>query len=104
MLNDRGLTENEQIALLSGAVESLQEVAGTINKQATSIGARLQAMDSLRTSVDNIHFAAKSEADSTQEADIVMVATELARTQTLYEMTLAVSSRLLSMSLLDFLR
>ena len=104
MLNERGLSENEQIALLSAAVQSLQEVAGGVNQQATSVGARLQAMDSLRASVDNIHFAAKSEADSTQEADIVLIATELARTQTLYQMTLAASSRLLSMSLLDFLR
>ena len=104
MLNDRGLTDSEQTALLSAAVQSLQEVSGSVNQQATSIGARLQAMDSLKASVDNIHFAAKSEADSTQEADILLVATELARTQTLYEMTLAASSRLLSMSLLDFLR
>ena len=48
-------------------------------------------------------FEAK-RTQTTQEADIVMVATELSRTQTLYEMTLAASSRLLSMSLLDFLR
>jgi len=104
MLNERGLSEDEQLSLLGGAVQSLQEVTDGISRQSAAVGARLQAMDSLKASLDEIHFAAKTEADATQEADIVTVATELARAQTLYEMTLAVSSRLLSMSLLDFLR
>ena len=38
-----------------------------------------------------------------ENVDILQVATDLARTQTLYEMTLAVSAKLLSMSLLQFL-
>ena len=104
MLNTRGLPQSEQISLLNGAVQSLKEVTAGMSQQGASIGARLQAMDALKTSLDGIHFATMSEADSTQEADIVTVATELARAQTLYEMTLAASSRLLSMSLLDFLR
>ncbi|MBL7133820.1 MAG: flagellar hook-associated protein FlgL [Phycisphaerae bacterium] len=104
MANDRGLTENDQIDLLLGATQSLEEVSDGIRQSATSVGARLQAMDSLRASLDDIRFATKTEADSTQEADIIAVATELSRTQTLYEMTLAASAKLLSMSLLDFLR
>ncbi len=104
MANTRGLSDSEQMTLLLGATESLDEVHNGIAHASTATGAKLQAMDSLKTSLDEVHFATKTEADSTQEADIVMVATELSRTQTLYEMTLAASSKLLSMSLLDFLR
>ena len=104
MLNTRRMDENEQIALLNDSAQSLDEVTSRVTQQLTSVGARLQAMDSLKTSLDDIHFATMLEANSTQEADIVLVATELSRTQTLYEMTLVTASRLLSMSLLDFMK
>jgi len=104
MANDRALPDDEQIDLLLGAAQSLEEVSDGIRRTTTAVGAKLQAMDSLRASLDNIRFTTKTEADSTQEADIISAATELSRTQTLYEMTLAASSKLLSLSLLDFLR
>jgi len=104
MTNRLSLTENEQMALLRGASQSLAEVSGGVRQAATSVGARLQAMDSLKASLDDIRFTTKTTADASQEADIIAVATELSRTQTLYEMTLAASAKLLSISLLDFLR
>lgn len=103
MTNKRNFTEQAQLSLLSSASGALNEVSAHIRQNATAVGARLQAMDSLRTSLDNIQFAAKSEADSVQQADILQVATELARVQSFYQMTLATSSKLLTMSLLDYI-
>ena len=52
-------------------------------------------------SAEEAHTA--PQARLLEEADIVQVATDLARTQTLYEMTLTTAGKLLSLSLLDFI-
>jgi len=103
MLDTRDLTEAEQSALLSRSIDSLRGAADAVRNSATVVGSRLQAMDSLRTSLDNIQFTTDSEADALESADIVQIAVDLARTQTLYEMTLASTAKLLSLSLLDYL-
>ena len=81
----------------------MDEVHSQVLQNATSVGARLNAMDSLRASLDNIRSTTDSEADGIEQADILEIATEIARVQTFYEMTLATSSRLLTMSLLDYI-
>ena len=103
LLNTRNFTETQQASLLSRSVTSLREAANAVRGSATVAGSRLQAMDSLRTSLDGIQFTVDSEADTLENADIVQIAVDLARTQTLYEMTLASTSKLLSLSLLDYI-
>jgi len=103
MVNERAFSDDDQTRLLLQSVDSVREVASNIRSNAASVGARLQAMDSLRTSLDNSLFATESEADMLQDVDIVQLSAELARTQTFYQMTLQTASKLLSMSLLDFI-
>ena len=103
MSNTRGLGETEQTRLLDRSIASLREVSDVVRRSATVAGSRLQAMDSLRSGLDEIQFATDSEADSLENADITQIAVDLARTQTLYEMTLASTSKLLSLSLLDYI-
>jgi flagellar hook-associated protein 3 FlgL len=103
MSNERDFSDQRQMELLQQAEGALDEVSGVVRSSATIAGARLQAMDSLRNSLDDIQFAIDSEADALEETDIVEVAMELAETQTYYEMTLTVASKLLTMSLLDFI-
>ena len=101
--NDRGLTVGEQSELLTTAHDSLDEVMSGIRQQLTAVGARLNAMDNLRNSLEDISVVAQTEAASLQNADIIQLTVDLARTQNLYAMTLASSARLLSLSLLDFI-
>ena len=104
MMNSRQLPEDQQVQLLGESLKSLEEVDAGVNRYLTTIGGRLQAMDGLKKSLGDLKSYADDQTALLQDADIVQVATQLARTQTLYEMTLATSSRLLSLSLLDFIK
>ena len=101
--NDRGLSESDQKDLLRNSIEAVREVIGCVTRGMTSLGARLEALDSLNTSLENIKASADDQAGMLENADLVEVAAGLARTQTLYEMTLATTARLMSLSLLDYL-
>jgi flagellar hook-associated protein 3 len=104
LLNEGGLfSEQKQVELLGKALDSVQEVLEGITQEMTSIGARIQAMDSLGASLDDLKYSAETGKALLQDADIVQVATDLANQQTYYQMTLQSSARLLSLSLLDFI-
>jgi len=101
--NDRALTDSEQAALIRELAVAAEELHGTISQSMTSVGARLAAVDNLDKSLEDIQATAEAQADSLQEADVVQVATELARAQAFYEMTLATASKVLTTSLLDYI-
>ena len=101
--NDHGLPEPQQVELLHGATESLEEMIAGITQTRTGVGGRMQAMDSLGERLQDFEVTLSDQAAVLENADIVDVATQLARVQTFYEMTLATASKLLSLSLLDFI-
>ncbi|MCK4625573.1 MAG: flagellar hook-associated protein FlgL [Phycisphaerae bacterium] len=103
LLNDRGLSDAEQSELLSEAIESLNEVMSGLTDSLVVVGGRLQAMDTLKATLVNIKGGLDTQKSLLQDADIVELAAELARTQTFYELTLAATARVLSLSLLDYL-
>jgi len=101
--NTRYMTYQEQTDLLAKAVGSLDDVSKVLTLGLTALGGRFQAMAALKESVTAIRNRASDQADELEQVDIVAVATELARVQVLYEMTLAVSAKLMSTSLLDYI-
>ena len=103
LLNERNLPRAEQMALVSNALESVKEVMVGVTQGMTSLGAQLEALDTLDTSMANIQASASDQAGALENADLVQVAADLARTQMLYQMTLATTSKLLTVSLLDYI-
>lgn len=103
LLNTRGLSEGRQTQLLTESIGALQEATTQLARAETSVGGQVGAMASLGTLLEDLQTFSADQAARLENADIVQVATELAQRQTLYEMTLAVSARLLRMSLLDYL-
>jgi flagellar hook-associated protein 3 FlgL len=103
LCNVGDLSHQEQSDVLGDAMESLEDLMSGLTQHLTSVGARVQALTTLEASLETLKFNSETEADKIQNADIVEVATELANTQTFYEMILASSSKLLSLSLLDYL-
>jgi len=101
--NDRRLSEGQQRELLRDSSAAMREVVARVTQGMTSLGARLEAVGTLNTSLENIKASADNQAGALENADIAEVATDLARTQTLYEMTLASTARLMGLSLLDYL-
>lgn len=102
--NTQGLDSGQQQEVLLQAGTALSTVSENLTQRLAAVGARLQALDSMTQNVQTNRNSAGDQAAMLQDADIVDVATQLARSQNLYEMTLATASRLLSLSLLDFIR
>ncbi|HUS47774.1 MAG TPA: flagellar hook-associated protein FlgL [Phycisphaerae bacterium] len=103
MNNERSLTESQQVSLLSQAMDSVKEVQAVVTRQMTVLGGKLQAMDSLRATLEDAKATADQQAGSLQNADLTLVAIELARTQNLYDLTLAAAAQLLRLNLLDYI-
>ena len=103
MLNEGDMPESRQLELLGEAGESLKEVMGGVTQNMTAVGSRLQALDSLNASLDNFLYNANAESAALGDVDVAQLAVDLARSQTYYQMTLMSVSKLLSLSLLDFL-
>jgi len=104
MLNTRGLSTEEQTNHLTRAGESLGEISNTFRQRITIVGGRLGGLDQLSKTIETLSYNNTSQASSLQEADIVELATELARSQTLYQASLQVAGKALSLSLMDYIK
>lgn len=102
--NTKGQDSSRQQEVLSQVGTALSTVTDNLTERLAAVGSRLQALDTMTTNVQTIRDNADDQAALLQDADVVDVATKLARSQNLYEMTLATASKLLSLSLLDFIR
>jgi len=100
--NERGLPEEQLHQIRNDVLGALEEVRSKLVQESVSIGSRIGFMDNVRTSVENLKFSAEDEAAMLAEADITQIAIDLSQRQLLYEMSLAVAGRLMSMSLLDY--
>jgi flagellar hook-associated protein 3 FlgL len=103
LINRAGYDNDTQVELTGHALDDVREVYAVITQAMTSVGGRVQALDALRTSLEGIQASADDQAAQLQDADVIQLALDLARTQTLYQATLATSAKLLSLSLLDFI-
>jgi flagellar hook-associated protein 3 len=103
LTNERDLSDARQAELLSGTLASLDEVAAGVSEHTTAVGARIQAVDSLRQTLEDLRLNLDARRGQVQEADIVQIATELARAQTFYEMLLTATAKVLNLSLLNYL-
>jgi len=102
--NTKGLDSSRQQELLRQATTSLTTVTDNITQKLAAIGSRIQALDSMTQTLQAHRNSASDQADTLQNSDVVSVATDLARCQSLYQMTLASAAKLLSLSLLDFIQ
>lgn len=103
LLNERELSTAEQLELVKAAALSVDEVMAGVTQSMTFMGGRLEALDTLEGSLEAVRANADDQAATLENADIVQLAADLARMETLYEMTLATASKLLNMTLLDYL-
>ncbi len=101
--NNRGMSEEDQIRVLEESLNSLDEVMNRVTCSITALGSRLSGLDSLKERLETLQDSVSDQASVLESADITEVTTGLAMAQTLYEMSLQVTSKILSMSLLDFI-
>lgn len=102
--NTHNLETPEQLDILAETLGSMQEVQSGVHKQMTTVGARLQALDNLKANMEEISSNSEDEVSSLQDADVIQLAIDITRYQTLYQMTLQTASKLLNLSLLDYVK
>jgi flagellin-like hook-associated protein FlgL len=102
--NDASLTESQLNKVLLQTIGWITEVNELVVDAEVSVGSQTAFLDSLKDRLGNIQANAQDESSLLDQADIAQVAIDLSRRQTLYEMSLSVVGKLLSLSLLDYLK
>ena len=98
--DERGL---QLQTLRDNALESLDEINSLLVRTSVSIGSKIGFLNNLKSNLEDIKFDTEDETTRLEEADIAQIAIELSRHDVLYQMSLAVAARMMSMSLLDFI-
>ena len=101
--NDRGLSNDQLSDLFMNIPNALNEIMSLLIQGQASFGAKIGFLDNLKNSLTSLKYNAEDEVTRIQEADIAQIAIDLSRHEVLYEMSLSMASRLLSVSLLDFI-
>ncbi len=101
--NAKGLSDAQVREQLDNLPSSLEETNNLMVQAQVSIGSKIGFLDDLKYSLRDIKYNTEDEATRLQEADIAQIAIDLSRREVLYQMSLAVAAKLMSMSLLDFI-
>jgi len=102
--NQRGLSDGKVAELINSSIESLEEVRNLLVERQVSMGAKIGFLDNLKDTLEEIKFDTEDEATTLQQADITQIAIDISRREVLYQVSLSVAAKLMSMSLLDFIR
>jgi flagellin-like hook-associated protein FlgL len=102
--NTRSLSDSQLKSARDSLTASLDEAKELLTGKLTTIGSQIGFSEDLKGSIINMQFDTEDQISSLQEADIAQIAIDISRRQVLYEMSLSMAARLMSMSLLDFIR
>jgi len=101
--NEKGLSDAQVREQLNHLPSLFEETNNVLVQTKVSIGSKIGFLDDLKDSLKDIKYNTEDEVTRLQEADIAQVAIDLSRREVLYQMSLAVAAKLMSMSLLDFI-
>ena len=101
--NEKGLSDAQVREQLNHLPSLFEETNNVLVQAEVSIGSKIGFLDDLKYSLKDIKYNTEDEVTRLQEADIAQVAIDLSRREVLYQMSLAVAAKLMSMSLLDFI-
>jgi flagellar hook-associated protein 3 FlgL len=102
--NPRGLDEQVLIADVTACVASVEEVRNQLVQANIRTGSEIGFLNTLKQNLENVQFDTQDQTARLQQADVAQISIDLAREQTLYQMSLAVAARLMTTSLLDFIQ
>ena len=101
--NEKGLTDAQVKELINNSLNSLEEISNLLVQTEVSVGSKIGFLDSLEDSLTDLKYNTEDELTRLTEADIAQVAIDLSRREVLYQMSLSVAAKLMSMSLLDYI-
>jgi flagellar hook-associated protein 3 FlgL len=95
---------DEQLADFRGVItQSLDEINGQLTNKQTLIGSKIGFIEDLKESLENVKLNTEDQTTAIEQADIAQIAIELSMREILYQMSLSVTGKLMSVSLLDFI-
>jgi flagellar hook-associated protein 3 FlgL len=101
--NTHDLSESQQIDLIDDSAENLTELTNLLAQKQVDLGARMGFLENHVDHLEAIKYNVVEEKSSVEEADIAQIAIDLSRHEVLYQMSLQITSKLMSTSLLDFI-
>ena len=69
-----------------------------------ALGSKIGFLDNLKDNIEAVKFNAEDDATRLEQADIAQIAVDFSRREVLYQMSLSIAAKLISMSLLNFIR
>lgn len=102
--NEKGLADTEVQQLVNDSLNALEEISNLLVQAEVSVGSRIGFLDNLKDTLKNMKYDTEDETTRLEDADVAQVAIDISRREILYEMSLSVAAKLMSMSLLDFIR
>ena len=101
--NEKNLPENQVNSIIGNLVSGLDEVNKLLLQNSVSVGSKIGFLDNLKESLTTLNYDTEDEVMRLEEADLTQIAIDLSRRELLYEMSLSVAGRVMSLSLLDFI-
>ncbi len=101
--NEREFSGTQLQQLLNNSFGAIDEIHNRLVQNQVTIGSKIGFLSNLEDSLTSLKYNSEDETTRLQEADIAQVAIDISRREVLYEMSLSVAARLMSLSLLDFL-
>lgn len=102
--NEKELSATQLQEALDGSLVSLEEISGLLTQAEVAVGSKMGFLDNLKDSLKDLKYNVEDETTHLQEADIAQIVIDLSRREILYQMSLSIAGKLMSLSLLDFLR
>ncbi len=104
LANKNGLPEAQLKTLRENSLEVLDEVSNLLLQASVTVGSKIGFLENLKNNLTDLKGNTDDNTTRLQEADIAQIAIDISRRQTLYQMSLSVAGKLMSMSLLDFIK
>jgi len=101
--NDRNLSDAQVQQLRNASIGSLEEMQNLLIQKQVSMGSRIGFLSDIKSGLESVKANTEDERSRLEEADIAQVAIDLSRHEVLYQMSLAVAGKMMSLSLLDFI-
>jgi len=102
--NNRGLSHQQLLECIDQSVAAVEEVRYLLVQADVSTGSKIGFLSTLKDNLENMQFDTTDETTHLQEADVAQIAIDLSRREVLYQMSLSAAGKLMSVSLLDFIR
>ncbi|MCK5473155.1 MAG: hypothetical protein KAI59_03920, partial [Planctomycetes bacterium] len=103
LCNEAGLSDAQLKELQGDSLRAIDEITNLLVQTEVSVGSKIGFLSDLQDSLTNMKYDAEDETSRLQDADIAQLAIDLSQRAVLYQMSLSVAARLMSLSLLDFL-